>query len=165
MAFWKRNTKDEHTFSDLVRGLQHSISAAMEMIESRNIEMLDRYFDTEGKPVSKQLIINDDTVLDVPLISIVTPSSLNIKEVDLEFSVNINQTDLKKREPKTELLNNENHKFYPERVERSSLHVSFGGGKKASTMNVKIKFEAVPVPEGVSRVITEYDKTIQPTKG
>ncbi len=29
-------------------------------------------------------------------------------------------------------------------------------------MNVKIKFESTPIPEGLSRIIDEYDKTIMP---
>ena len=27
-------------------------------------------------------------------------------------------------------------------------------------MHVKIKFEATPIPEGLSRIVDEYDKTI-----
>ncbi len=38
MAFWKKHTDDTQTFSDLIRGLQHSVNAAMEMLEARNIE-------------------------------------------------------------------------------------------------------------------------------
>ncbi|MCD8569236.1 MAG: DUF2589 domain-containing protein [Geovibrio sp.] len=90
--FWKQKTEDTQTFSDLIRGLQHSISSAMEMIEARNIEILGRYFDPRtGEPVTRRLRLDEDTVIDVPLISVVNPSTLNIKEVEMDFSVRVNR--------------------------------------------------------------------------
>lgn len=165
MAFWRFRREETQTFSDLVRGLQHSISAAMEMIEARNIELLSRYFSKEnGDPVKQRLRIDEDTVLDVPLISIVNPSTLNVREVELDFSVRINQMELKQKQADANLINNDGGKLYAERIERSSINVSFGHGKDDSAMNVKIRFKAVPIPEGLSRIISEYDKTIIPRK-
>ncbi|WP_265822242.1 DUF2589 domain-containing protein [Geovibrio ferrireducens] len=162
--FWKQKTEDTQTFSDLIRGLQHSISSAMEMIEARNIEILGRYFDPRtGEPVTRRLRLDEDTVIDVPLISVVNPSTLNIKEVEMDFSVRVNQTELKQRQPDTSLLNNSDNMLYANRVERSSLNVSFGG-KGESVMNVRVKFRAAPIPEGMSRIITDFDKTIEPRK-
>jgi len=37
-----------------------------------------------------------------------------------------------------------------------------GGSPDHNTMKVKIKFESAPNPEGLSRLIEEYDKTILP---
>lgn len=37
--------------------------------------------------------------MDVPLISIVNPSTVNIKEVEMEFSVQINSSDLRCKQP------------------------------------------------------------------
>lgn len=163
MAFWNNKSKETHTFSDLIRGLQHSISSAMEMIESRNIEVLNKYFTDSGEPVTKKIHINQNTSLNVPLISIVNTSALNIKEVDLEFDVKVNDMDLKQKSHSAGVVD-EDDEFYADRIERSSLKVSFLGGKSDSTMNVKIKFEAAPVPEGMSRIISEYDKVISPIK-
>ena len=56
----------------------------MEMIEARNIELLGRYFTEDGVPLKKCIKIDDRTVVDVPLISIVNPSTVNIKEVENE---------------------------------------------------------------------------------
>lgn len=56
----------------------------MEMIETRNIELLGRYFTEDGVPLKKRIKIDDRTVVDVPLISIVNPSTVNIKEVENE---------------------------------------------------------------------------------
>lgn len=50
MAFWNKDTQSSQTLSDLIRDLQHSVNAAMEMIETRNIELLGRYFGENGVP-------------------------------------------------------------------------------------------------------------------
>jgi len=45
----------------------------MEMVETRNVELLERYFSPEGAPLSKRLNTDEQTAVDVPLISIVNP--------------------------------------------------------------------------------------------
>ncbi len=41
-GFWSREKNDSQTLADLIRGLQHSVNAAMEMVETRNFELLGR---------------------------------------------------------------------------------------------------------------------------
>ena len=69
MAFWNKDNNGSQTLSDLIRGLQHSVNAAMEMIETRNIELLGRYFTEDGVPLKKRIWVDDKTAVDVPLIS------------------------------------------------------------------------------------------------
>lgn len=162
MAFWNKQDRDSQTFADLIRGLQHSVNAAMEMLEARNIELLGRYFDKEGNAATRRLIVSDDTAIDIPIISIVNPSAMNIKEVEMEFDVQINASELKRKAAQEGFMVGDEEHAFNTGVERSCFEVSFGGKKNLSTMNVKIKFEATPIPEGLSRVIEEYDKTIMP---
>lgn len=56
-------------------------------------------FSPEGDPLTKRLNIDSQTAVDVPLISIVNPSTVNIKEVEMEFSVQINSSDLRCKQP------------------------------------------------------------------
>ncbi len=84
-GFWSREKNDSQTLADLIRGLQHSVNAAMEMVETRNVELLGRYFAEDGRPLTKRLDIDDRTSVEVPIISIVNPSTINIKEVDMDF--------------------------------------------------------------------------------
>jgi hypothetical protein len=162
MAFWNKQNTESQTFADLIRGLQHSVNAAMEMLEARNIELLGRYFDKEGNAATRRLLINDDTAVDIPIISIVNPSALNIKEVEMQFDVKINSSELKRKAAQEGFMVGEENHTLDMGVERSSLEIGFGGKKNMSTMNVKIKFESNPIPEGLSRIIEEYDKTIMP---
>lgn len=160
--FWSREENGSQTLSDLIRGLQHSVNAAMEMIETRNVELLGRYFTQEGTPLSRRLNIDDRTAVDVPLISIVNPSTINIKEVEMDFSVQINSADLRCKQAQKGFTTGGEEVDFHNNLKRSSLEISFDGKKDLSRMQVRVKFEAKPLPEGLSRVIDEYDKTIAP---
>lgn len=163
MAYWNNEKNASQTLSDLVRGLQHSVNTAMEMIETRNVELLGRYFAPDGTPLSKRLNINSNTSIDVPLISIVNPSTINIKEVEMDFSVQIVSSELRKKQAQEGFKAGNENTSFDNRLKRSNLEISFDGNKdNASRMQVKIKFESKPIPEGLSRIIDEYDKTIAP---
>lgn len=162
MAFWSRKQGDTQTFADLIRGLQHSVNTAMEILEDRNIQLLGRYFTPEGTPLTRRLSIDDQTAVDVPLVSIVNPVSMNIKEVEMNFSVQINAAEIKTKNPQGGFLAGSEQTELCGKIDRSCLEVSFGGKKDCSRMDVRIKFESHPVPEGLARVIDEYDKTILP---
>lgn len=162
MGFWNSEKNMPQTLSDLIRGLQHSVNTAMEMIETRNVELLGRYFSEKGEPITKRLNINEQTAIDVPLISIVNPSSINIKEVEMDFSVQIVSSELRRKQPQEGFLAGEDSAKFNNRLKRSNLEISFDGKKDSSRMQVHIKFESKPIPEGLSRIIDEYDKTITP---
>lgn len=162
MAFWNSEKNAPQTLSDLIRGLQHSVNTAMEMIETRNVELLGRYFTEGGEPLTRRLNINDKTAVDVPLISIVNPSTVNIKEVEMDFSVQIVSSSLRRKRPQGGFQAGEKSANFDNGLKRSNLEISFDGRKDASRMQVRIKFETKPVPEGLSRIVDEYDKTIMP---
>lgn len=130
----------------------------MEMIETRNIELLGRYFDENGVPVKKRIWVDDKTAIDVPLISIVNPSTVNIKEVEMDFHVNILDVDLKTKAAQKGFNTGDKDIDSDNRLKRSKLEVSFDGRNDNSSMHVKIKFEATPIPEGLSRIVDELTK-------
>ena len=162
MAFWKHEKNASQTLSDLIRGLQHSVNTAMEMIETRNIELLGRYFTRDGTPVKRRIYINEDTGIDVPLISIVNPSTVNIKEVEMDFDVQVLDADLRQKQPQEGFKSGTRDVSLDTRVKRSNLEISFEGKKERNRMHVRIRFESAPVPEGLTRIISEYDKMIDP---
>lgn len=161
-GFWSRERYETQSLSDLIRGLQHSVNAAMEMVETRNIELLGRYFTSSGEPLTKRLSIDEHTAIEVPLISIVNPSTINIKEVEMDFSVQITASEMRRKQPQGGFQVGDESASFDNRLRRSSLEISFDGKKDLSRMQVHIKFEARPIPEGLSRTIDEYDKTIMP---
>jgi len=162
MPFWSKKKEAKQTFSDLIRGLQHSVNTAMEMLEARNLEILSRYFTEEGHARIRRLNINEDTAVDIPIISIVSPSALNLKDVEMEFAVQINGVELEQKEAQRGFLVEDKLEDLKVSMERSNLEISFVGSPDQNTMKVKIRFEAARVPEGLARLIEEYDKTIIP---
>lgn len=149
--------------SDLIRGLQHSVNTAMEMVESRNVELLGRYFDEDGNPYIRRLNIDKQTHVNVPIISVVNPSTINVKEVEMDFTVQVVSSETRIKEAQRGfILDDDEDAEYANNLKRTNLEVSFNGRKEAPRMHVKIKFESKPVPEGLSRIIDEYDKTISP---
>lgn len=163
MAYWNNEKDATLTLSELVRGLQHSVNTAMEMIETRNVELLGRYFTPDGTPLSRRLNVNSYTAVDVPIISIVNPSTINVKEVEMDFSVQIVSSELRKKEAQDGFRTGDEEVQFNNGLKRSNLGISFDGNKdNASRMQVKIKFESKPIPEGLARIIDEYNKTIMP---
>lgn len=125
--FWSRQENGSQTLSDLIRGLQHSVNAAMEMVETRNVELLGRYFTQDGTPLSRRLNIDGRTAVDVPLISIVNPSTINIKEVEMDFSVQINSADLRCKQAQKGFMTGGQEVDFRNDLKRSSLEISFDG--------------------------------------
>jgi len=169
MPFWsskKRETQSEtqsQAFSDLIRGLQYSVNAAMEMLEARNLELLSRYFTEDGHPRVRRLILDDKSTIDVPVISIVNPSAMNLKEIEMEFNVKVNSVELQEKLPQRGFIANETSEDLNISLERSNLQISFTEiADQKNTMKVKVKFESAQLADGMSRVIKEFDKTISP---
>lgn len=162
MAFWKTDTSTPQTFASLIRGLEHSVNSALDMLESRNVEMLTRFFSEDGQPLTRRVQINNETAIDVPVISLIPPQSLGIKEVEMDFAVQVNSAPVKRRQNQKGFRIGETEEELRTWLERSSLEVSFTGSKDSTTINVKVKFESSPIPEGLSRVVEEFDKKIIP---
>ena len=81
----------------------------------------------------------------------------------MDFSVQIVSSELRKKQAQDGFRAGNERTSFDNRLKRSNLEISFDGNKdNASRMQVKIKFESKPIPEGLSRIIDEYDKTIAP---
>ncbi len=151
MAFWNKKHQSKQTFSDIIRGMQYAVNTAQEILEQHHIQLLNKYFDNNGIPITKQIKISNDKILDVPLISVINQNSLSIDEMEIEFNVRINSVELK------ELEDEKNN------IERSSFTVDFTPNENSDNkVLVKIKFKTKEKPEGVSRIVDEFDKKIYP---
>ncbi|MFG6340815.1 MAG: DUF2589 domain-containing protein [Alistipes sp.] len=78
------------------------------------------------------------------------------------FSVQIKSSDLRCKKPQGGFQAGDTEAEFDNRLKRSSLEVSFGGPNEDSRMHMHLKFESKPIPEGLSRIIDEYNKTIMP---
>jgi hypothetical protein len=135
----------------------------MEMLEARNLELLSRYFTPEGDPKIRRLNIDENTAIDVPVISIVTPSAIAIKEMEMEFAVQINSVELREKMPQHGFLVGEKHEDLKISTDRSDLEIGFSDTTdKSTSLKIKIKFETVPMAEGMVRAVDEFARVVEP---
>jgi len=151
MAFWNKKNKTKHTLSDMMRGMQHSVNTAQEILEKHHIQLLNKYFTQDGFPISKKINLGDGNILVVPLISLINQNSLTIDEMEIDFKAEINEIELKN-------IKDENSD-----IDRTSFTMDFTPSERDdNSISIKIKFKTKTQPEGVSRIVDEFDKKIQP---
>jgi hypothetical protein len=153
MVFWKTKPSMNHTLSDIMRGMQYSVNSAQEILEKHHLQLLNKYFSEDGNPITKKIKIGENKLLDVPLISVINQNSLCIDEMEVEFSAKINAIELKNL--KAEDVHDD--------VDRTSFTMDFTtSDRNTNQVTIKIKFKTKEQPEGISRIIDEFDKQIHP---
>lgn len=81
--------KKKVPLSEIIYGLLTALNDTSEMQQLRQKQLVDSLTDTEtGKPVVKRLKIEDKEI-EVPLASLVSHESMEIKEVNVSFQVRI----------------------------------------------------------------------------
>jgi len=142
----------EQTFSDIIRGMQHAVNTAQAMLDEHQLWRFGSLF-VDGQPRTMDITGPDGRQLRIPQISLMPLNLLAIEELELEFSIAVNSSDV------TE-IGVENIA-----LERSSFGVEFakgGGGEEGggSTIDVRILFKQREEPEGFARVKATFDKSI-----
>lgn len=160
MVFSGTKGKNKHyTFSDIVRGLLHSVNSSQEILEQHYSKMLSRYFCQDGKPITTKIMIDSERYMEVPLVALINPSALALKEMDLEMSLHVDEISLKKIEAED----------CEKDITRGSFKVSVTAANKTAerpsdVIDVCMRFRAIDPPEGVSRLLDEFNKQIQPER-
>ena len=139
--------KTNKTFNQLVKSLYRSTVLAQTKVEHLNYQnFLKNYFDDDGKPhfFTLKLPSNDEdgshTVdVDVPLLTLAHSTHLNIKELDIEFEVELGH-------------------FEDIEDDEISAKVSSVNGKKMA--KIKLKLESMCPPEGIARIRQELTKIL-----
>ena len=135
------------TFNQLVKSLYRSTMMAQQKVEELHIKnFITRYFDKEGKPnfVSIDLPTNDNdgttsVSVDVPVLTLAHSNYLNIKELEMEFEVELGH-------------------FEDVEDDNISAKVSCVDGKNVA--KVRLSFASEPPPEGISKIRDELNKVL-----
>ena len=151
--------KREHTrqtLTDIAKGIQYTVNAAQDVVEKFYIGLLDRYFDDDNNPINMAVNLSDETTVDVPLITLVTPTGLELDELEVDMSLRVDGVSTKKEITKA-----------GDEVERASFDISFSGGGKANAKNpnfieMKMKFKKADAPEGIQRIIESFSNNVIP---
>lgn len=168
MGFWTKKDKQQtKTFSDIIRGLQYSVNTAQQILERHHLYLFSKYFDEQGVPVMHEFQLSENRKLNVPVISLIGQHALAIDEMEIEFNARITAVETKRdmESGAENEIGKENEKDDKGNnwIDRACFDVDFSAMSKSDNLlHVKIKFKAVDQPEGVSRVIDEYDKLVSP---
>ena len=143
---------DSHSFDDILKGFQHAVNSAQELLMAQQLDLLGRYFDPSGQPVMKTIRIAPDKAVNIPVLSLVPQNTLAISEVEIEFTTKV------KNVTSNNLLGGIGAQ--PQDVSHAAMEVNISpvNDKDTSLVHVTVKFKTVPQPENVSRIIDEQNK-------
>ncbi len=158
MLFDKNKEKNINTtLSDIVRGMLHSVNCSQEILDQHYNRIIEKYFNSDGTPKTKSFNVDSEKCVEIPLITLINPSALALKEIDLEMSLHIDQVNVKK-----EVCSN-----LSDILDRGSFNVSVvpsnkSNDKQSDMVDISMKFRTIDPPEGVSRLLDEFIKKISP---
>jgi len=144
-------TKDKatttKTFNQLVKSLYRSTMMAQQKVEELHIQnFITKYFDEDGKPnfVSIELPTNDNdgsthVSVDVPLLTLAHQSYLNIKELEMEFEVELGHI---------------------EDIEDDNISAKVNSVDGRNMAKVILKFNSEDPPEGIAKIRQELNKVL-----
>ncbi len=160
-----KNPLTSQQLTDITRGMHHAASSTMSMVAQQYIYMLEQFFDKQddGSLRAKmvRVDINDKHFMLVPLISLVAPKGLTLKEMNVEMSVRMEEADIKKA----------THDIDESDATRSSFKVNLAPKPKgdhevtrrpSDIIDISLSFASNEPPEGVMRIIDQYTNLIDP---
>lgn len=156
----EENPPGVHGLADLARGMQHVAQSTQDILGQHFVNVLNHYFDQEsGEPIEKRLRMPDGKVIDIPLIALVPPSTLQLKRLKVRMSVSLEAATVKKHQYDSGMKG----------IDRASIRVKFGpqaegkeGRKNRKMMDLEMEFEAVEPPEMMRRIQEWFTDMIHP---
>lgn len=144
--------KASFSFSEIINGLQHAVSSSAGMLQTQQIDFISRFWSQDGKPLTQKVKIGDRD-LDVPLMTLVNHSNLAMDSIEIKFKAQIADVV---SDSKSNQLSSESP------VSMADLQMSMSGIRSTDddVMDITVTFKIKETPEGVSRILDEYNKTI-----
>ncbi len=155
------------SFDNLIGSIQEAFLSANELSEKQHLRLLEEYFDEENKPT----VINvqypyfgesgqiEYKSLDIPKLCLVPLSSLQVKEIDVEFKVKLAG---KIRLGRRQAPENANSLMNCESGEDDKLGYvpEYRKSKDGNYADITLKFRADEPPEGLMRIRDELIKIL-----
>lgn len=146
-------TKSKYALSDILKGLHNAVNGAQELLQAQQAQNLLRFWQKgDGTPISQKVKVADRE-LDVPLMSLVSHSHLEMDDVEIKFKARIG--DVASHSTANKLDEGK-------ALTHSDLQVEMEGIKATDddVMEITIRFKQKDTPEGVARLTDEYNKLI-----
>lgn len=171
--------------SQVIRGMQHAVNEAQRTLEVHHLKSLLRFFYADGDPKSVDLHLGGTKHIDIPLVTLANHNSLKIDELEMEFKARIEEVSVKDLDELKQILS-ENGGSLPSESDDASdaattkldgassdeegsatFNIGFSstvprGEAAGNVIGVRIKFLSADQPEGLSRIIDEYNKLVAP---
>ena len=142
--------KHKYDFSSLLNGLQQAVNNAQELLEVQQLNALNKFLDSDGNVLKKQIIAGNGARIDIPLLSIVPQNTLAMDSVEIEFDAKIesaSSSQLTNTQLKSEIVN-------------AQVQLGLVGKKEDGVVHVKVVFKSTQTPEGLNKLIDECNKYV-----
>jgi len=141
------------SFSQILNGFQEAINSVQDMLQKKQLDNLQAFFEADGKPVSQTVQI-DGKRIDVPLINVVPHSNLVMDDVEIKFKTKVGAVSTAGSSTLQTIGGGE--------LSGADLQLQMDGinPKDKDVMEVTIRFKAKEPPEGVSRLLDHYNKKL-----
>lgn len=153
-----------NTLSAIVRGMQHAVNTAQEMLDEYYTRLFEYYFDEDNNPKLVTLNIPPEYFVQAPLITLVPISTLCLEEMTIEMSIDVINTTPKKiaTEARDKGLDRSSFdvSFAPKRRVEKRKEGSEDSLQREDTIDIVMKFKRGDPPEGVSRILDEFYKAV-----
>ncbi|MGE8412733.1 MAG: DUF2589 domain-containing protein [Pseudomonas sp.] len=169
MAFFSRR-KEPMSASDLshiTRGMHQAAAATHNLIAQQYIKLFDQFFDYDvndlGTPMKAKMVevaLNDQHIINVPLIALVSPKGLALHKMTVDLSVRMQGTELQKA----------THDLENGELQCEKFFVTFGHGKREGherdpdEVQISMEFRDCEPPEAIQRLIEEFTNLISPQR-
>jgi hypothetical protein len=161
----KKRGVDAQTLADIARGMQHAVNATQELCEQHYARIVERYFNDDGTAITKRITLPHGAgEMEVPVIALMPPSGLMLKEAEIEMAVRIDSTAIKSAAPTDEQVSHTRTSFAVSFTPRAHDRTPNAGNSSdgTSAIDIKMKFVAGDPPEGIARIIEAVANTMIP---
>jgi hypothetical protein len=163
------------SLNHLIQAITGAITEAQDKIHRFQVATIGSYFDSNSRPIGVDIRLpslspkaeeGDERVVHVPLLSLVGPQLLSIKDVEITFDVNLTGVSDEDGPAASVPLNDasaDDRSSWPEKAVHKVLGVDLGAPRKSdvlSTAHVTLRVECLPPTEGMARLIQHLDKQI-----
>lgn len=144
--------KPTFALSEILKGLQQAVSSATGMLQAQQVDNLSHFWVEGGKPVTQNIQIGERNV-EVPLVALVPHSNLAMDDVEIKFKARIGEVSSHSMP---------NALDGKDAISHAELQMNMEGIKADAddVMEITIRFKVKDTPEGVARLMDEYNKQI-----
>ena len=142
--------KHKYDFSSLLNGLQQAVNSAQELLEVQQLNALNKFLDSDGNVLKKQIIAGNGARIDIPLLSIVPQNTLAMDSVEIEFDAKIESAS------SSQLSNTQ----LKSEIDNAQVQLGLVGKKEDGVVHVKVVFKSTQTPEGLNKLIDECNKYV-----